>query len=91
MVVIVCLGVKWDVHLLQEIVKWLDQVVDEIELVVVHLWRHDYRRRALDPRLQSLRVSEADQLVTLPMYKESWALDLRHNINVAKAVIYQVL
>ena len=88
---IVLLGLQIDVHLLQEMVKRLHQVVYKIELIVVHGRRHDYRRRSLHECLQPLRVLQTYQLVPLAVHEESRTLDIRHDVNVAEAVVDQVL
>jgi len=84
-------GLERNLHLLQEVIERLHQVVNEVEFVVIHVRRHYNSGGPLHESLQALGVLVADQLVTLPMHEESRASHVLHDVDVAEAVIYYVL
>lgn len=85
------LGHNSNIELSQEIVKWLDQVLHEIKLIMVHLPGHDYAGGSVALEQHLLAVREGDQLVSLAMDEESGAGDLVHPVDVAEAVLNDVL
>lgn len=61
------MGRSWlsgvDLALLHEVEERRDQVFAKVEVIVVHLGRHDERTRPAAPLVQLLRMSERDQVI----------------------------
>ena len=69
----------------------LYQIINEVKLIVVHVFRHDQGTWTTTLIVQLLRVSERNQCVLLTMYEECGAGYISDVVNIAESVTYQVL
>jgi hypothetical protein len=65
----------------------LNQVINEIEFVVVHIAGDDYCRRASAGFLEFARMRKRNQLVLLAMHKESRTPNFGHPVDISKAIL----
>lgn len=82
-------GVANDSALLQKLCKWLDQVFNVVELIVVHLHGVDGGSRSPAGLVELLGLLVGDEGVAHAVDQESRTPHLRHFINVSEPVSYK--
>ena len=73
--------------LLEESLEWVDQILLQLELVVIHIVGcYKFAHFASAVGLQGVGVRYVDKLIRAAVNEEDWTFDLLYQINVSISV-----